>query len=388
MENNNEYTEDNFAKKKFYPIVDVHATWLVLNPIQGCPKKCRYCFLRERGLNQIQPNVLVSPEQAVEMLLNSKFYIKDMPLCLFSQTDAFATPNNIEYAKRLITILMEKKIENPIVFITKCQIPKEFIEFIDFYEKKGNKFLFFLSYSGLNSDIEIGVNKHIIEENFVTLSRYNKKIIHYWRPLIPENSKQTEIDKVYNFVKKYCIASVAIGLKVTEDIINNIEWNELRYNKEEALKVNNVWNKNAYDYIWQHLAKREDNYPIFQTTACAVAYALGQPDRKFFYNTYICISCNKCTKEQRSLCKKKYDSFKYPLKEHVIQLIKRIGKELDQHQIEFDLDKRAVIIRNIEMSFNEISFITESLGMKVIVTKKKNDYYWNSEIINAEVLKI
>lgn len=66
-----------------------------------------------------------------------------MPLCLFSQTDAFATPNNIEYAKQLITILMEKKIKNPIIFITKCYIPKEFIEFIDYYEKKGNKFLFF-----------------------------------------------------------------------------------------------------------------------------------------------------------------------------------------------------------------------------------------------------
>ena len=67
---------DNYKKYQvqYYPIVDVHATWLVLNPIQGCPKNCRYCFLRERGLNQIKPTVLVSPEKAVEMLLKSKFY--------------------------------------------------------------------------------------------------------------------------------------------------------------------------------------------------------------------------------------------------------------------------------------------------------------------------
>lgn len=311
-----------------------------------------------------------------------------MPLCLFSQTDAFATPNNIEYAKQLIAILMEKKIKNPIIFITKCHIPKEFIEFIDYYEKKGNKFLFFLSYSGLNCDIEVGVNREIIEENFIMLSKYNKKIIHYWRPLIPENSKKTKIDGVYNFVKKYCIASVAIGLKTTEDIINNIEWKELRDNKENALKVNNVWNKDAYDYIWNHLAKKEDNYPIFQTTACAVVYALGQPDRKFFYNTDICVKCNKCPKEQRSLCKKKYASFEYPSKEGVIQLINKIGKNVSQDQIEFDFNKRTIIIKNMEMSFNEISFITESLGMRLIVTKKKNDYYWNSEIINATILKL
>ena len=38
---------ERYEKSKninYYPIVDVHATWLVLNPIQGCPKKCRYCL--------------------------------------------------------------------------------------------------------------------------------------------------------------------------------------------------------------------------------------------------------------------------------------------------------------------------------------------------------
>lgn len=34
---------------EFYPIVDMHSTWLVLNPIQGCPKKCKYCFLAEKN---------------------------------------------------------------------------------------------------------------------------------------------------------------------------------------------------------------------------------------------------------------------------------------------------------------------------------------------------
>lgn len=218
----------------FYPIVDMHSTWLVLNPIQGCPKKCKYCFLRERGLNQIAPIVLATPEEAVESLLNSKFYIEDMPLCLFSQTDAFATPSNIEYAKQLVKILMQKDIKNPIIFITKCSIPLEFIEFIDYYEKQGKQFVFFLSYSGLESNVEVGVNKKDIQDNFVLLSKYNKKIVHYWRPLIPENSRKDIIDEVYNFVKKYSITSVTIGLKITEDIMNNIGWEELLKNKEKA----------------------------------------------------------------------------------------------------------------------------------------------------------
>lgn len=379
---------DNYEKRKapkFYPIVDVHATWLVLNPIQGCPKQCKYCFLKERGLNRIQPITLVSPEKAVDLLLSNKFYIEDMPLCLFSQTDAFSTVDNVEYLKQLIEILMEKEIKNPIVFITKCKIPEDFIDFIDKYEKQGHSFLFFLSYSGLDKDIEFGVNKQIIENNFIRLSKKGKKIIHYWRPFIPQNSKKEDVKKIYNFVKKYCIASVAIGLKTTNYIIDNIEWAALKNNRKDALKSDNVWNKEAYDYLWNDLANNKD-YPIFQTTSCALAYALGQPDRKFFYNTNICINCNNCPFVQRNRCKEKNEHFKMPKKKYIVSLIEKIGKNIDIDKIDF-IDG-TVVIKDFELNFNEISFLTEKLGIKIVVAKKENDYYWNTSINSATILKI
>ena len=379
---------DNYEKRKtpkFYPVVDVHATWLVLNPIQGCPKQCKYCFLKERELNRIQPITLVSPEKAVDLLLSSKFYIEDMPLCLFSQTDAFSTVDNVEYLKQLIEILMKREIKNPIVFITKCKIPEDFIDFIDKYEKQGHNFLFFLSYSGLDKDIELGVNKKIIENNFIRLSEKGKKIIHYWRPFIPQNSKKEDVKKIYNFVKKYCIASVAIGLKTTDDIIDNIEWDALKNNRKEALQSDNVWNKEAYDYLWNDLVNNKD-YPIFQTTSCALGYALGQPDRKFFYNTDICINCNNCPLVQRNRCKEKYDNFKFPEKKYIVFLVEKIGKNIDIDKIDF-ID-RTVVIKDLELNFNEISFLTEKLGIKIVVAKKENDYYWNTSINNATILKI
>lgn len=379
---------DNYEKRrtpKFYPVVDVHATWLVLNPIQGCPKQCKYCFLKERGLNRIQPITLVSPEKAVALLLSSGFYIEDMPLCLFSQTDAFSTVDNVEYLKQLIEILMEKDIKNPIVFITKCKVSDDFIDFIDKYEKQGHSFLFFLSYSGLDKDIELGINKKIIENNFIRLSKRGKKIIHYWRPFIPQNSKKEDIKKICNFVKKYCIASVAIGLKTTNDIIDNIEWDSLKNNRKEALQSDNVWSKVAYDYLWNDLANDND-YPIFQTTSCALNYALGQPDRKFFYNTDICINCNVCPLVQRNRCKEKYDNFKFPEKKYIVSLIKKTCRNIDIDKIIF-LD-RTVVIKDLKFNFNEISYLTEKLGVKIVVAKKENDYYWNTSINNATILKI
>lgn len=379
---------DRFEKSKqikYYPIVDVHATWLVLNPIQGCPKKCRYCFLREKGLNQVKPNVLVSPEEAVNLLLKSKFYIKDMPLCLESQSDAFSTLENIEYVKQLLELLFEKNIKNPIIFITKCHIPIDFIELIDKYEKEGHKFVFFMSYSGLDSKIEVGVDKKIIEENFVNLKKYNKTIVHYWRPFIKENSSPEVIEKVYNYVKKYAVASIAIGLKVTDDIIENIDWDELKNNREEALKSDNVWDKNAYEYIYNKLKNRDDNYPIYQTTSCALGYALKTADRKFFYTTTICKDCNKCMMEQRERCMKKYDNYKDVDKKKVIKLLKKFRVEVGEENIE--IKDRIIFINGVTLNFNEISYLTDYLQTQII-TQKREDYYWNTSINNSSILKI
>lgn len=379
---------DNYKKqleKKFYPIVDVHATWLVLNPIQGCPKKCKYCFLGERGLNQVKPTYLTSPEDATNMLIKSKFYSSDIPLCLISQSDAFATKENIEYLMQLVENLMNKKIENPIIFITKCHIPEYFIEFIDKYEKQGNKFLFFLSYSGLDHTIELGVDKKIIEKNFVNLYKYNKKIIHYWRPFIKQNSDPKIIEKVYNYVKKYCIASVAIGLKTTNNIIDNIDWEELKEKRDDALKSDNVWNEFAYNYVYKELRNRDD-YPIYQTTSCALGYALNQADRKFFYNTDICKNCNKCPQIQREKCKKNYEEYQNPTRKDILKLLKKINKIVSIDQIE--IKDRLIIINNIELNFNEISYLTDKLQTKVITKKKENDYYWNTSINNASILKV
>lgn len=379
---------DNYTKNKnikYYPIVDVHATWLVLNPIQGCPKKCKYCFLGERGLNCVKPNILVSPEEAVKLLIKNKFYTPNMPLCLESQSDAFSTKENIEYVTQLIKILMKNNIKNPIIFITKCHIPIEFIKLIDKYEKQGHKFIFFLSYSGLPKEVEIGVDKKLIEENFINLKKYNKLIIHYWRPFIKANSNKETIDKVYNFVKKYSVASIAIGLKANSDsIINNIEWPELKQHREDVMIADNVWEKNAYEYIWNELKNNDDEYPIFQTTSCALGYALSKPDRKFFYTTSIC-KCNKCPKKQQQRCELKYKNYKEPSKKQIIKILKRLNYEIDETQIE--IKNHIIFLTDIKLNFNEISFLTDYLNTQIICSKI-DDYYWNTSINNSKILKL
>ena len=124
---------------------------------------------------------------------------------------------------------------------------------------------------------------------------------------------------------------------------------------------------------------------IYQTTSCALAVALSKPDGKFFYNSDIC-KCNKCPNYQRNLCKKKNDNLKMVSKNDVKKLIKRLGKEIDLKDIE--LKDNMIILRNIILSLNEISYITEILQHQVLVMKKEDDYYWNTSINNSSILKV
>jgi DNA repair photolyase len=43
------------AARTYAPVIDQHATWIGVNPIQGCPKGCAYCFLRDRGQAPARP---------------------------------------------------------------------------------------------------------------------------------------------------------------------------------------------------------------------------------------------------------------------------------------------------------------------------------------------
>ena len=122
-----------------------------------------------------------------------------------------------------------------------------------------------------------------------------------------------------------------------------------------------------------------------KVTSCALAVALSKPDRKFFYNSDIC-KCNKCPNYQRNLCKKKNDNLKMVSKNDVKKLIKKLGKEIDLKDIE--LKYNMIILRNIILSLNEISYITEILQHQVLVMKKEDDYYWNTSINNSSILKV
>ncbi len=369
----------------FYPIIDVHATWLAFNPVQGCPNKCRYCFLNGIGMTHKKPIVLCSAEEAVDKLLNSPYYLPDFPICFFSQTDAFATPDNIAYLTKVLQIMHERKILNPKIFITKCFIPIEFINLCEEYESCGEKFIFYLSYSGLENDIEIGINKEKIKQNFINLHNHNQKIIHYWRPLLPQNSSVSKIQEIIKFVKNYALASVIVGLKVQTNIIENFDfWPEMLNCKEKALNAECIWTKEAYEILFGDNEKQIfGDYPIFQSNSCALALALGITDRNAFWKSYYCEKVNNCPKLQKQRCKEYYEKIdKKSLLEKVKDILLKIGYDINNLKIE--LKENFLIIENIELMQRDLTYLTQVTHMKIKANKSKDDIYWNSSLANKK----
>lgn len=371
-----------------YPIIDLHATWLVINGIQGCPNRCKYCFLNGVDLTGKKPLELVAPKKAVELLLNSQYYNADIPVCIGTQTDLFATPKNIKYAIDLLEEIKIKRIKNPIVFITKCLIPNMFIEKIKEL-KKYNKIIFFLSYSGLENNIEKGINKENIKKNFVNLYNNDIDIIHYWRPFIPQNSNKEKILEVYNYVKKYSKASVAIGLKVQDSFIDKIDFWEEISDIPKITETESIWSKKGYDYIWGDKSIIDKDYPIYQTTSCALAYVLRRCDRNAFFNREVCKNINHCPQIQRDICKNHLKKEKID-KEYVLKLILKLKSNLDISNIKIKIDDRdnVIQIEGIELSMKEFAYLTQVTCYRIRAKKDKNDYYWNTSVNDSELILV
>lgn len=372
-----------------YPIIDLHATWLVVNPIQGCPNRCKYCFLNGVGLTGIKPIELLQPHETIKMLKESNLYNQQIPICIESQSDAFATPKNIEYVKELIDIMHKQHIMNTKIFITKCKIPNNFIDYLKKYREDGHNFIFFLSYSGLDNDIEIGINKNNIKDNFIKLKENGFDIIHYWRPFIPQNSSKERIIEVMNFVKQYAKCSIAIGLKAQNTFIDKLDfWEDIK-KYPEAPYAESIWTKEAYEYIYGANSILNDDYPIFQSTSCAIAYVKKECDRNAFYGSDICTNYNKCPKSQRRICNNYYNYNNKNISEETIKkLLDNLHLDTKSAKITINYESKHICLEGIELGMKHFTYLTQLTRFKIIAKKINGDYYWNTSVNNAKQLHI
>ena len=369
-------------------VIEMHSSWLAINSIVGCPNGCKYCLLQATNDNNCFPRQLVSPKEAVNQLLEYKYYDKDIPLCLLPNTDVFVNPKNIEYLLDLLQELENQNIKNDLIIITKCNITDNVIKKVNKIKEKGQNVVFYISYSGLGKDIEPRISEEILQNNFKKLKENNIDVIHYFRPFLPQNSDPKRIEEILNFVNKYTDVSVTTGLALIETFIDKIEcWNEVKVNRELCLKANCVWPESAWNYFNEDYSHKQQ---VFQTNTCGLNTKLKRPSTQY-YGTEECLNYNHCSKEQRERCKLAHQELKKELiKEKCLILLTKLG--FNTESIEFNFDKFGSLeLRNINLKISDASYLSYKLGVKVYISTNKivsNTY--NSTLNGAKplVLKV
>ncbi len=361
-------------------VIEMHSTWLAINSIVGCTNGCKYCFLQTKNENLIKPRIIVDEQTAIKQLLESKYYNSTIPICLLPNTDAFLNKKNIQYLKNLLFEIKKNKIKNILTIVTKCGIEESFIRYIN--ELKMNKqIVIYLSYSGLGKTIEPNVDIEKIKKNFALLFENKIKFIHYFRPLIPSNSKKEKIDEILNYVSGYTKYSVITGLKLKEEYFDKIDfWNEIKKHKKEAIDAEGVWINDAFDYFYNNYNRK---HYVFQTNACALSNVLKQPNLEY-YNSYECKNYNICSKMQRNRCKISYVFNKINLKNRVVRELKKLNK-YDEKVIIKISDK--IVIENLDLNVSDLAYLTYMCHKKVITNRRnKSDKYFNSSLNGSKPL--
>lgn len=379
----NNYAQESKEKIITGDTVEMHTTWLALNSVIGCTNGCKYCFLQSTNKNISKPIYLKSSKNAIEDLVNSKYYLTDIPVCLLPNTDIFLNNQNMQYLKSLLQEIEKRNLKNPIILVTKCYIPNDFIQLIKDFKDNGHDIIIYLSLSGLPQELEPNVNHRLIKENFINLFNNGIKVIHYYRPITPLNSQRDEMMKILDFVSKYSSASVIAGLKIREDYFNLIKfWPKLFEIKDQCLIADAIWPKEAYNFFYNGYNHKQK---IYQTNYCALMQALNKT-AEAYYETNECLNYNICPIEQRKKCKEKILNLKAKTKEDVIRQAGKIGYTIKYENIL--IEKNVIKIYKTNLSIGDIAYLTFALNATVISDESNNNNYWNSPLNGAKPLVI
>jgi len=370
--------------REWTPVIDQHASWLAVNPVQGCPKKCAYCFLNQRGQTRVVPVRLQPPAETVRLLLESDLYGPERPVALFTWTDVMAVTSSRAYLAELLDQFVSAGLPNVVVLITKCRVPAETIAAITTARAAGLRVIVYLSYSGLDTDIEAGIRHDQIRENFPALHDAGIPIVHYWRPAFPASATAKVMTEVLDTAARYAACTMAAGLKVEPEALDRLAalWPALA-TTPGVTQAEGVYPQAFWEFIHQ-TDRLHPGYPVFHTNSCALAYVLEEADRFGVHGGPVCRDRNRCPQTQRSLCDSAATTA-LPGEAAITAALARRG--LAGVPFELLVGRRELVLC-APIENRVVSALTQDLGIRVRAEGQGADSYWSSGTSGARPLII
>jgi DNA repair photolyase len=373
------------GQRVFTPVIDQHASWIAVNPVQGCPKRCGYCFLHERSQAGVAPVQVATPAEAAEMLLSSPFYSRERAVALFTWTDVMAVAPSRAYLADLLGRLAAARLPNPVVLITKCRIPGDVTEAIARARESGLRVIVYLSYSGLDAAVEAGIRHEQLVANFPALSAAGIPVVHYWRPSFPASAATETMTRVLGLAARYAACTMAAGLKVEAGALGRLSrhWPELA-STPGVTEAECVYPAAFWEFI-HRAGGLYPGYPVFHANSCALAYVLGEADRFGVYGSHVCTIRNRCPGPQRARCAAARGAAPPVTPERIDAALASRG--LAGAAFCLDGGTRTLAVRAV-LPNAVASALTQDLGVRVVSGGQGDDAYWSSGTSGARPLVI
>ena len=249
-------------------------------------------------------------EDLVEELLNFRLYTSDIPISVNNQTDPLLNLQVFDSTMRILEIMEEKKVENPIMIITKGYITEKMAKRLS---NINLNIIILYTFSGLSEKLENRSEKRQIETMQILSKMNNIQLVNYYRPVIEGlNSDEETIKHVSEIVAKYCKCSIISGIRLNTHLKQvlenaNIEIPE-KYDPDHKVLLPETYNR-----IKNILKKK--NYPVFKKTSCGISYLLNRPDynghsARIYYCNPSCVSYPICIGSSKiGFCDKECPNF-------------------------------------------------------------------------------
>ena len=260
--------------------------------------------------------------------------------------------------------LEKENIKNDLVIITKCLIPNFVLLNLKRLQQKGQNIVIYLSYSGLDTQLEPNINHENIIKNFKNLKKYKIPTIHYYRPFLPQNAPKENIQKTLKLIHKYTSISVITGLMFVPTLLEKQNfWPELKkMNTRDLQESISLWPKTAWDFFYKAY---EESQFFYQTNTCALNAILKKPSLQY-YGTYECKHFNHCSLAQRKLCQSKKEQIQ---KEEIVKKLKIFLKKLGitpSFHYKFD-HQNSLKLEGINLDIKALAYLSFQLGIKVYI---------------------
>ena len=266
-----------------------------ISSYDGCTIGCEYCILSTlEDRNKVKK--IADENELVSELLSFRLYTKSIPISVNNQTEPFLNKEVTDSTIKILKILQERKVENPIMLITKGYLNDEQIKELS---KIKLSLIILYTFSGLSEKMENRSEKIQIETMEKLSKLENIKLLNYYRPIIEGiNTDSETINHVTAIVSKYCKASIISGIRINTYLDEKLSKLGVKippkYDPDHKVLL-----PETYQKILKTFEKINPQYPVFKKTSCGISYILNRADynghsARIYYCSPKCISYPIC----------------------------------------------------------------------------------------------